>query len=268
MDSVQVYRGLDIGSAKVSMAQRAKVPHHLLDICSPDTRYTAAQFCLDTTAALTAIRQRGKIALIVGGTFLYLQAFVYGLTPMPDITEHARNQLAKLKTDGDSLWAFLNSVDAASATKISPADYMRIERALLVYFSSGQPMSILRTSARRPVHNYRGLHCVLLPLVRAEMKQVLAQRFMTMLSLGLVEEVKQCWEDYPGLTLAHPSMRAIGYRQVSGYIHGQFTYDQMCQAGIVATRRYFKRQLTWLRQMQGIDRVYHGVDAWNAFWDG
>ena len=115
MDSVQVYCGLDIGSAKVSMAQRAKVPHHLLDICLPDTRYTAAQFCLDATTALTAIRQRGKIALIVGGTFLYLQAFVYGLSPMPDITEHARNQLAMLKTDGVDLWAFLSNVDAARA---------------------------------------------------------------------------------------------------------------------------------------------------------
>ena len=268
MDSVQVYKGLDIGSAKVSSVQRSEVPHHLLDICEVDVCYTAAQFCVDASAVIADIRRRGKIALIVGGTFLYLQAFLLGLTPMPEITDDARYQLAALNlTSVVDLWNFLQGVDSDSASRIAPLDRVRVERALLIYFSSGKPMSMWQRKARCLVHKYHGLQCVLLPLDRVQMRQVLAARFTVMLSMGLIEEVKTCWKVHPNLTVMHPSMRAIGYRQVSAYLHGQMCYDQMCQAGITATRRYFKRQLTWLRHMKGIDQIFHGAESWYNFWD-
>ena len=267
VDSVQVYRGLDIGSAKVDLATRENIKHHLIDICNIDERYTAAQFATDAIHAVQEIRQRGKIALLVGGTFLYLQAFIEGLSPVEPVTDDARRQVAEILTQGvPAGWAVLNQVDPITAKRLAPQDRCRIERALLVYFSTKLPISTWQAQPRQRGHDFQGVTLAVWPEDREALKACLAKRFDQMLEQGLVNEVKQCWEAYPNLTMQHPSMRAIGYRQVSAYVHGACDYATMRHDGIVATRRYCKRQLTWLRGMQNIHTSFTKSAQWQQFW--
>ena len=267
VDSVQVYRGLDIGSAKVDLATRKDIKHHLIDICDADARYTAAQFATDAIQAVGDIRQRGKTALLVGGTFLYLQAFTEGLSPVDPVTDQARAKVAEIHTRGVAMaWHTLNQVDPMTAKRLAPQDWCRIERALLVYFSTNQPISMWQAKPRRRGHNYQGITLAVWPKDRAVLKENLAMRFDHMLDHGLIDEVKQCWDKYPKLTVDHPSMRAIGYRQVSAYVQGKCDYTKMRHDGIVATRRYCKRQLTWLRSMQNIHTSFIDPKQWDKFW--
>lgn len=268
VDSVQVYRGLDIGSAKVSREARNIVPHHLIDICAADERYTAARFCCDATEAISNIRQRGKIALVVGGTFLYLQAFLAGLSPLPQVTDSAQEQVLALLSKGlDVAWQKLLIIDPSICKRLNPNDRTRIERALLIFFSTGKALSEWHQLPRHIIHSFHGLTCVILPEDRDALKLSLADRFDQMLSQGLVSEVRSIWDTYPDLSFDHPSMRAIGYRQVSQYLQGQCTYEAMRHDGIIATRRYLKRQLTWLRSMPRIDKIFTGPQSWLDFWD-
>ena len=263
VDSVQVFHGCDIGSAKPSLLEQTEVKHHLIDICDVTQRYTAAAFVKDACTAIESIRSRGKIALITGGTFLYLQAFVEGLSPVPAVSDMALcDYQTMFSHDIEKAYAFLQSVDPLSASRIAANDTSRIERAVQVYLSTKKPMSFWRAQPRTIAHAYRGLRTVILPTCRKTLKAKLAVRFDRMLDAGLVDEVTKLRQFWPTLTTEMPSMRAIGYRQVMAYLDGACDAALMRHDAIVATHRYLKRQLTWLRTMQGITQTYQGEDAW------
>ena len=248
VDSAQVYRGLDIGTAKPSPAERAAVPHHLIDILAPTQAYSAAQFVADARRLIGEINQRGRIALLVGGTMLYFKALIDGLDAMPAADPAVRAALdARAAAQGwPALHAELAAVDPVTAARLKSTDAQRIQRALEVWTVSGQPLSSFHGR-----HSAPGLALPLLalaPLDRAWLHQRIAQRFDAMLAGGLVDEVRQLrarGDLQPGL----PALRCVGYRQAWAALDAG-DLGPLREQGIAATRQLAKRQLTWLRGMQ------------------
>lgn len=267
MDSVQVYRGCDIGSAKVSLQIRAEVKHHLLDICDVDERYTAARFAQDCAACVQDIRKRGKIALLVGGTFLYAEAFMQGLSPIGAVTAAARLQVEPIMRQGvEQAWQHLKTLDPKLASRLDLRDAFRIERGLLVYYSTQKTLSEWHEQPPVPLHTYQGTCLMIMPCSREQLKVDLTERFEQMLAAGLVEEVEKLWQSFPHLTMDYPSMRAIGYRQVSAYLKKEYDYETMRVKAVVATHRYLKRQLTWLRHRATVHQQQMSDTSWSDFW--
>jgi tRNA dimethylallyltransferase len=255
IDSALVYRGMDIGTAKPTHEELARVPHHLIDIIEPTEAYSAAQFRADALRLVADITARGNVPLFVGGTMLYFKALTEGLNDLPSADAALRAQLeAQAARDGwPALHARLARVDAASAARLAPNDAQRIQRALEVYLLTGEPMSALLA---RPAHDrqapYRFVPIALEPSARAVLHARIAARFDAMLAAGFVDEVERL-RARGDLNSDLPSMRCVGYRQVWSYLDGAIDYATMRDTGIFATRQLCKRQLTWLRSMP--DRV-------------
>jgi tRNA dimethylallyltransferase len=252
VDSGQVYRGMDIGTAKPTPDERERVPHHLIDLVGPEERYSAGRFRADALEAIAAIQARGHRALLVGGTMLYYRALVQGMDALPPADPVLRAQLESEAAGRGwpALHAELATVDAPTAARLSPNDSQRIQRALEVYRTTGQALSALHTrpSARLPFD----LHAfALLPADRAALHARIAQRFEAMLAAGLVEEVRILRARH-ALSAELPSMRCVGYRQVWAYLEGECDRTQLRERGVAATRQLAKRQLTWLRSLPGI----------------
>lgn len=248
VDSAQVYRGLDIGSAKPSAAERSAVTHHLIDIRDPAERYSAADFVRDARAAIAAVRARGRVPLLVGGTMLYAKALRDGLSALPAADSAIR---AAIDTDAQHLgWpalhARLATLDPETAARLAPNDAQRIQRALEVIEVSGQPMSELLT---QPTPDRPRLDVVaLIPADRAQLHRRLEQRFDAMLACGFIDEVRAL-KQRGDLTPDLPSMRCVGYRQAWAYLDGHGSHAEFRAAAIAATRQLAKRQLTWLRSL-------------------
>jgi tRNA dimethylallyltransferase len=248
VDSAQVYRGLDIGSAKPTLEERAAVPHHLIDIRDPTQRYSAAEFVRDARAAIADVRARGKLPLLVGGTMLYAMALRDGLSTLPSAAPSIR---AALDADARQLgWPALHArlagLDPDTARRLAPNDAQRIQRALEVIEVTGRPMSALLS---QPAGDQPRLDLVaLMPVDRARLHRRLEQRFDEMLKRGFVEEVRSL-RQRGDLAPDLPSMRSVGYRQAWAYLEGQATLDEFRAAAIAATRQLAKRQLTWLRSL-------------------
>jgi tRNA dimethylallyltransferase len=255
VDSALVYRGMNIGTAKPGADVLAVAPHHLIDIRDPAEPYSAADFRHDALLAMAEITARGRIPLLVGGTFLYFRALQVGLSDMPaaDPALRARLEAAAQRDGWEALHARLAAVDPESATRIQATDPQRIQRALEVYELTGQPLSVLH--AKQPVSDlpYRLLKLALIPGDRALLHARIAARFRQMLADGLSGEVRKLF-DRSELSAELPAMRAVGYRQMWRYLSGQLEYDAMVEQAIIATRQYAKRQLTWLRSEPGLDR--------------
>jgi len=266
VDSAQVYLGMDIGTAKPGPAERAAVPHHLIDIVDPRDSYSAARFVADATAAIARVRARGRLPLLVGGTMLYARALVEGLHPLPGADATLRRQLeAQAREFGwPALHARLAQVDPATAARLEPGDAQRIQRALEVFELSGRPLSEWLSrppgdpdreasgeSGREPPGAAaRFLHIALEPSDRSALHARIAARFRAMIGAGLVDEV-QALRARGDLDAAMPSMRCVGYRQVWAWLDaGAGRPEPMIDAGIAATRQLAKRQLTWLRSMR------------------
>jgi tRNA dimethylallyltransferase len=267
MDSALVYRGMDIGSAKPTLAERAAVKHHLIDILDPTEAYSAARFASDTTRLVTEIRQRGNVPVIVGGTMLYWRAFAYGLSSLPPADPVIRARLDNLgKALGwPAMHAELMKVDPITAARLEPNDSQRIQRALEVVQSTGKPMSAWL--AESPSEDGRAgslipswLRLVSLePAERAQLHHNLESRFDGMLKAGLIDEVRLL-RTHPGVHADLPAMRAVGYRQVWEFLEGQIDAEQMRYKALAATRQLGKRQLTWLRAIDG-RQVFNPLDA-------
>jgi tRNA dimethylallyltransferase len=247
VDSALVYRRLDIGSAKPSSAERAAVPHHLIDIRDPWERYSAAEFARDAAARIEAIAARGRVPLLVGGTGLYFRALLDGLSPMPDSDPQLRAALAEeLATHGSPvLHAQLARVDPRLAARIHPCDPQRILRGLEVFRASGRPLSAWQAEGRGSRPAFAVLKLALSP-PREELHQRIARRFSMMLAQGLLAEVRALMAD-PRLRAELPAMRAVGYRQAWEHLSRGGTEADLGAAVIAATRQLAKRQLTWLR---------------------
>ncbi len=247
VDSAQVYRGLDIGTAKPDKATRARVPHHLIDLIDPNQSYSAARFRHDALAAMAAIRARGRIPLLVGGTMLYVKALREGLSRLPPADPTVRRELDEraAAVGWPALHAELARVDPATAARLKTTDSQRIQRALEVHRLSGTPLSALQ-GARDADDAPDLLTIALVPSDRASLHRRIAERFDAMLAAGLVNEVRALRDRYR-LNASMPSMRCVGYRQVWEVLEGAQSAGDLRARGIAATRQLAKRQLTWLR---------------------
>jgi tRNA dimethylallyltransferase len=246
VDSALVYRGMDIGTAKPGAAERAAVPHHLIDVCDPAEAYSAGRFRRDALALIDEIRGRGRIPLLVGGTMLYFRAVMHGLATLPAADRELRARLdARARDRGwPALHEELARRDPDAARRIQPTDAQRIQRALEVFELTGAPLSELQRRAAGS--NLRFTACVLMPCSREELYRRLDRRLDAMLDAGLLEEVRAL-RDRGDLDPELPSMRAVGYRQLRAHLDGRCDLPAAVAAAKRATRNLAKRQLTWLR---------------------
>lgn len=247
MDSAMVYRGLDVGTAKPTAAIRARVPHHLIDILDPSEAYSAGRFARDAGALVRAIHDRGRLPVLVGGTLLYLKALRDGLAALPRADATVR---AALDREAEEIgWAAMHErlleIDPEAAARIAPSDRQRIQRALEVHRLTGQPISVLQR-APEPMPGLHVTTVALLPGSRSELAGRIEQRFDAMVAAGFVAEVERL-RARADLSPELPALRAVGYRQIWGYLEGQYGWPEARAKAIVATRQYAKRQLTWLR---------------------
>ena len=247
VDSAQVYRGMDVGTAKPSPEERAQVPHHLVDVVDPTEAYSAARFVADAGRAIAGIRSRGRVPIVAGGTMLYFKALTEGLSSLPRAEPAVRAKLdARAAIEGwPALHAELALVDPATAQRLPPTDSQRVQRALEVYYVTGTPISALQ--GKRAAPSLGGAVAVaLIPPDRAALHDAIARRFDAMLAAGLVDELRRLRATY-ALDASMPSMRCVGYRQAWQFLEGEIDAQALRAAGIAATRQLAKRQLTWLR---------------------
>jgi tRNA dimethylallyltransferase len=261
IDSAQVYRGMDIGTAKPSVEERRAVPHHLIDLIDPTQSYSAGRFREDALRIIADIFSRKKIPLLVGGTMLYYRALSEGLDELPPADPEVRRQIdAEAKTKGwPALHAELATVDPKSAARLKPGDAQRIQRALEVHRTTGKPLSAFQGQPKAALPFELKAYS-LTPEDRSELHQRIAERFDAMLSAGLVNELKALREKFQ-LTENLPSMRCVGYRQAWEFLEGKCTEKELRETGIASTRQLAKRQLTWLRSLPALEPAGRLADA-------
>ncbi|MBW1819832.1 MAG: tRNA (adenosine(37)-N6)-dimethylallyltransferase MiaA [Deltaproteobacteria bacterium] len=245
-DAMQVYKHMDIGTAKPAPEQLARVPHHLIDVVAPDEPFSAAIFRTMADAVIQGLHEKGRLSFVVGGTGLYIKALIRGLFPAPEQDETIRKRLRdEAKTSGsDVLYARLQQVDPAAAGKLHPNDTYRIIRALEVHELTAQPISQLQASHGFQDRRYRILW-IGLTLDRDILYDRIDQRVDLMLASGLLEEVKQLLDQ--GYSSNLKSMRSIGYRHMADHLEQGVAWDETVRLLKRDTRRFAKRQLTWLR---------------------
>lgn len=244
-DSVAVYRGLEIGSAKPSAEQRKLVPHHLLDVVAPDAFYTAGDYSREARAALAGITARGKLPIVTGGSGLYLRALLQGLFPGPQRSAALRDRLQrKSETRGAPfLHRILKRLDPVSAARIHTNDIAKVIRAIEVTLAGSQPMSEAWKEGREALTGYRILRLGLDPQ-RGQLYDRINARARAMFAVGLLEEARELIARY-----GHsPALDSLGYRQAAQYLGGSLTLEQAIDAASQGHRNYAKRQLTWFRR--------------------
>ncbi|MFD0965593.1 tRNA (adenosine(37)-N6)-dimethylallyltransferase MiaA [Seminibacterium arietis] len=247
VDSALIYKGMDIGTAKPSAEELALAPHRLIDIKDPAETYSAAEFRHDALQEMTKITAQGKIPLLVGGTMLYYKALLEGLSPLPSADENIRREIEQeaKKYGWHALHQKLAEIDPISAQRINPNDSQRINRALEVFYISGQSLTSLMNQKGNKLP-YKILQFAIAPQERAILHQRIEQRFNKMLALGFQQEVETLFQR-SDLHLNLPSIRCVGYRQMWEFLQGDYDYNEMVFRGICATRQLAKRQITWLR---------------------
>ena len=247
VDSALVYRGMDIGTAKPTMAEQAAAPHHLLDIIDPSQSYSAADFRRDALAKMAEITQRGSIPVLVGGTMLYFKALLEGLSPLPSANAEIRQQLEqRAKLEGwETLHQELCLIDPQAGKRIHPNDPQRLTRALEVFLISGKTLTELTETAGEALP-YEVFQFAIAPQEREVLHQRIEQRFHQMLNEGFEAEARALYQR-GDLQVDLPSVRCVGYRQMWSWLDGEIDYNEMVFRGICATRQLAKRQMTWLR---------------------
>ena len=258
-DSLQVYRGFDVGSAKPTIEERRRVPHHLVDVVDPDEPFSAADYARRGREALASIRERGVPPLVVGGTGLYLRALLRGLFEGPSRDDALRGRLeAMAARHGEArLHRRLARVDPDSAARIKPADRIRVVRALEVFHQTGRPLSGHHRAGAEPLRGFDVRHLGLAPSRDAQ-RAAIEARTQRMLAEGLVDETRKLIERYgPDLR----PLQSIGYRQAAAVVRGELGVDEARRDIVKETMRYAKRQMTWFRHQE---RVAWCVDAAEA----
>jgi len=255
VDAAQVYRGLDIGTAKPTLEERARFPHHLIDIRDPSEIYSAADFCTDALRAMQEITAAGRIPLLVGGTMFYFRALEQGLPQLPNADPDLRVSLQhEMDEFGQAaLHARLATLDPARAARIHPNDPQRIVRALEIITLTGRTASSYGKQGASPLP-YRVEKLALYPENRAWLHDRIEERFHIMLTQGLLDEARALFAR-TDLAPTLPSLRTVGYRQAGLYLSNKVNYNQMVEIGIAATRQLAKRQLTWLRASTDCQRL-------------
>ncbi len=247
VDSALVYKGMDIGTAKPTLEERAGVAHHLIDIIDPVETYSVSQFVKDTNALIGEIVARGKVPILAGGTMMYFNALINGISPLPKSDENIRDEITKQaqQLGWPKLHDELRGVDPVNGERIHPNDPQRITRALEVFRSTGKTLTYWQQQEGEKCP-YDIAQFAIAPADRAVLHSRIATRFDMMLEQGFEKEVLKLYER-SDLHEALPSIRSVGYRQMWQYLDGQLSYAEMREKGIIATRQLAKRQLTWLR---------------------
>lgn len=245
-DALQLYRHMDIGTAKVTAAERREVPHHMLDILDPDDAFSAGAYQESARKALVDIRERGRIPFIVGGTGFYLRAFLEGLFDGPSRDESRRVRMRKImrRKGPEFLHRALARVDPLSAAQISETDGERIIRAYEIYLISGKPMSWWQGRPRNALHGYRWLK-IGIDTPRGMLYARIDARVDAMFRAGFLEETRTLLEMFPR---SSPAFKAIGYRQTIDFLDGKIDLEQAVEDTKKESRHYAKRQLTWFRR--------------------
>ncbi len=248
VDAAQVYRGMDIGTAKPSKDELNRVPHRLIDIRDPSQAYSAADFCDDACREIDDIHQAGRVPMLVGGTIFYFHALEYGLSKLPAADAKIRERLLQKAEEigWPAMHAELVEADPESGRRIHPNDSQRIQRALEIFEISGQPASVLAKDLPAEKMPYPAIKIALMSEDREALRQRIATRFEQMLEDGLVDEVKELIKS-GNLDRNLPALRMVGYRQVLQFLDDEIPYNQMVEKGVNATRQLAKRQMTWLR---------------------
>ena len=257
VDSALVFKGMDIGTAKPTLEERAGIAHHLIDILDPSESFSAGAFRARALELMANITARGKLPLLVGGTMLYFNSLFYGLAKLPTANAELREQLdAEARLIGKAaMHAKLQVIDPVAAARIHPNDPQRVQRALEVYALSGKSMTQLHEQAKAEEIPYQKIKLIIAPRDRGVLHRKIAQRFKLMLQQGFVEEVEALYSR-GDLSVQMPSMRAVGYRQVWSYLAGEINAEEMQELGIIATRQLAKRQFTWLRRETDAQTFY------------
>ena len=251
-DSVQIYRGFDIGSAKPSPAERSLVPHHLFDIVDAGDEFNAADYAAAARKVCDDIHQRGRRAILAGGTFFYLRALLSGLPEMPGRNHDIRRRLRRIPAPRLHRW--LSRVDPVSAARIAGGDRHRVERALEVWISSGRPISTWQRNDEEELPSIR----IALNVDRGRLSTALDARVESMYEAGLIEETRALLERYPAT--ARP-FGTIGYKEAAAVVRGEITVSDAITETKRRTRAYAKRQMTWLRSERNMHWIQPGDEA-------
>ncbi len=245
-DSVAVYREMEIGTAKPSLAERCQVPHHLIDVADPSEAFTAGDYSRLARAALAGIGARKKLPIVTGGTGLYLRALIDGLFPAPQRSEEIRSRLRTTEAAKGANWLhrILTRLDPEAARQIHPNDLPKLIRAIEVCLTAGQPMTQAWKAGRDALHGYRVLRIGLNPDRKALYTRI-NQRAAAMFENGLIEETRQLTEKYGNDARA---LTSLGYRQALAIINGEMRLQEAITSAQQGHRNYAKRQLTWFRR--------------------
>ena len=256
VDSAQVYRGMDIGTAKPDAGTLAEAPHHLIDIVDPPESFSVGDFRQRAVELMARITSAGRVPLLVGGTMLYFKALQEGLSELPRADPAIRCAIDSVARDvgWPTMHEELRRRDPETAKRVDPHDAHRIQRALEVLHATDRPLSVLVRERRPEALPYRVIAVSLEPSHRTALHARIAERFDKMLGQGLVEEVHDLRSRYH-LDAGTPSMRCVGYRQAWEHLDGKLSRDELRNQGIAATRQLAKRQLTWLRSMRTVARM-------------
>jgi tRNA dimethylallyltransferase len=256
VDSVLIYRGLDIGSAKPDAEAIVKFRYHLIDVIDPEQSYSAAQFFSDATQLIEQIHARGRLPILVGGTMLYLRTLTHGLSDVPSTDPALRATLQQELVERGlaAMHAELALVDAKAAARIHANDPQRTLRALEVYRQTGRPLSDQQSAWQQNVREEANILRFALYPERAALHDRIARRFSQMLEQGFLNEVRVLMQR-PTLTIDHSAMRAVGYRQAWEHLRGDYSDLHMRERAIAATRQLAKRQITWIRSDPGLRRL-------------
>lgn len=249
LDSMQVYRGMDLGTAKLPLAQRRGIAHHLLDLREPSQSFSVAEYKKEAEKALAGIASRGKRALFVGGTHLYLKVMTHGLFEGPPVDEALRQELMdRASREGDAaLHRELLAVDPVSAARIHPNDRKRVVRALEVFRLCGTPISALQTEWAQPKRGEAAYRIVGLRLAQDWLHERIGTRVREMFAQGFVEEVQRILNSGG---FGPQSGQALGYREIVEHLRGERGLDETIELIVKKTRGFARRQMTWLRSFE------------------
>ena len=256
-DSAQIYRGMNIGTAKSSKSILNRYPHYLIDIIDPEESYSAGSFVRDASFQIDASIKNNRIPLIVGGTMLYLSSLCKGIAQLPEKNMGIREEIEKKaqKKGWGEMHTELKKIDSCAASNINENDKQRIQRALEVYYITGKKISELQKKTT-PQNDYQFEVFSLKNINRDELYSKINNRFLDMLEAGFVEEVR-ILKEREGLSSGHMSMRAVGYRQIWKYLDNEIDLNEATKLAQTSTRQLAKRQLTWMRSMKNLKQESH-----------
>ena len=257
VDSVQIYKYLNIGSGKPSTNILQKYPHKLIDILEPNETYSTSKFQVDVINSISNTFQAEKVPVLVGGTMMYFHHLVNGISRLPSVDSQIRKKVKEEfeEMGVNKMYKYLEKIDKSSSLKIHPNDTQRIKRAIEVFLATGKEFSKWQSENKKEINKVitesRLIQIAIMPKDKDIHREIIAQRFKGMINDGLIQEVENILE-LQGMNTNSQSMKSVGYRQVCEYLSGDSSLDDMIDRGINSTRQLAKRQMTWMRSWDNL----------------